>query len=104
MGPDEPFYDPSAWANVTERRYGNTGRNQFYGPGFWNYNMSVFRTFALHGRTAAAVPGRGVQRQNHPQWSNPNGSVTSGNFMRITSTRGNLPGNRYARFGLRLEF
>ena len=38
---------------------------------------------------------------NHPQWSNPNGSVTSSNFMRITSTRG---GARNARVGLRLEF
>ena len=38
---------------------------------------------------------------NHPQWSNPNGSVTSSNFMRITSTRG---GARNARLGVRLEF
>src|SRR5207245_10853024 len=49
IGPDEPYYDPSAWANVTERRYGNTGRNQYRGPGFWNYNMSLFRTFPLQG-------------------------------------------------------
>jgi hypothetical protein len=33
IGPDEPFYDPAAWANVTERRYGTTGRNEYYGPG-----------------------------------------------------------------------
>ena len=61
VGPDEPYYDPTALANVTEQRYGNTGRNQFYGPGFWNYNMSVFRTFPLQRPDAAAVPGRGVQ-------------------------------------------
>ncbi len=42
-------------------RYGNTGRNQFYGPGFWNYNMSLFRTFPLQRPDAAAVPRGGVQ-------------------------------------------
>ena len=38
---------------------------------------------------------------NHPLWSNPNGSVTSGSFMKINSTRG---GARYVRFGARIEF
>jgi len=46
----------------------------------------------------------GFSMTNQPIWSNPNGNVTSVNFMRITSTRTNLPGNRYARVGLRLEF
>jgi hypothetical protein len=104
VGPDEPYYDPSAWANVTERRYGNTGHNQYYGPGFWNTNMSLFRTFQLQGSLRLQFRFEAFSVQNQPIWSNPNGSVTSGNFMRITSTRTNLPGNRYARFGLRLEF
>jgi hypothetical protein len=101
VGADNPYYDPTAWANVTERRYGNTGRNQFYGPGYWNYNMSVFRTFAMPGRTRLQFKAEGFSVTNHPQWGQPNGSVTSGNFMRITSTRG---GARYVRLGLKLDF
>jgi hypothetical protein len=105
IGPDEPFYDPSAWANVTEARYGNTGRNQFRGPGYWNYNMSLFRTFQLRDRTRLQFRVEGFSITNDPQWSNPQGSVTSGNFMRITSTRGDGEGGvRYVRFGVRLEF
>jgi hypothetical protein len=107
VGPDEPFYEPTAWVNVTERRYGNTGRNQFRGPGFWTLNMSVFRTFPLHGRARLQFRLEGFSLANLPQWSNPNGSVTSGSFMRITSTRGDATtggGARNARFGLRLEF
>jgi hypothetical protein len=49
----------------------------------------------------------GFNLANQPQWSNPNGSVTSGSFMRINSTRGDATqggGARYARFGLRFEF
>jgi Carboxypeptidase regulatory-like domain len=101
IGPDEPYYDPAAWANITTARYGNTGRNQFYGPGFWNYNMSLFRTFPLQGRVRLQFRAEAFSVTNHEQWSNPNGSVTSTNFMRITSTRG---GARNARVGLRLEF
>jgi hypothetical protein len=104
VGPDEPFYDPSAWANVTERRYGNSGRNQYYGPGYWNSNLSLFRSFRLQRGMRLQFRAEGFSVQNQPIWNNPNASVTSGNFMRITATNGNLPGNRYVRFGLRLEF
>ena len=105
-GIDAPFYDRSAWANVTERRYGTTGRNQFRGPGYYNYNMSLFRTFRLQGRTRLQFRVEGFSITNNPHWANPNGSVTSGNFMRISSFRANNtdPGNRYIRFGARLEF
>ncbi len=104
VGPDEPFYDPAAFANVTEQRYGTTGRNQFYGPGYWNVNMSVFRTFQLPGNKRIQVRVESFNIPNHPLWNNPNGSVTSGSFMRITGTSGNNPGNRYVRFGARFEF
>jgi hypothetical protein len=103
-GIDEPYYDPSAFANVTVQRYGNTGRNQFYGPGYWNYNMSMFRTFALHGRKRLQVKFEGFSLGNNPQWSNPNTSVTSGSFMMITGTRASGGGARNARVGLRMEF
>jgi hypothetical protein len=101
VGPDNPYYDPTAFANVTVARYGNTGRNQFYGPGYWNYNMSVFRTFAMPGRTRLQFKLEGFSVTNHPQWGQPNGSVTSGSFMRISSTRG---GARNVRLGLKLDF
>ena len=107
VGPDEPYYDPAAWRNVTEQRYGNTGRNQFRGPGFWTLNMSLFRTFPLTGRARLQFRVEGFNLANLPQWSNPNGSVTSGSFMRINSTRGDATtggGARSARFGIRVEF
>lgn len=100
-GVDEPYYDTSAFANVTTARYGNTGRNQFYGPGFWNYNMSLFRTFPMGRQKRLQFRLEGFSITNHPQWGNPNRSVTSGNFMRVTATRG---GARYVRVGLRFEF
>ena len=104
IGPDEPYYDPAAWANVTEARYGTTGRNQFRGPGFSTVNLSLFRSFPLQNRVRLQFRVEGFSVLNQPQWSNPQGSVTSGSFMRITSTRGEGGGARYVRFGARLEF
>jgi hypothetical protein len=105
MGPDEPYYFPASFANVTERRYGNTGRNQFRGPGYWNYNMSVFRSFKLTGRQRVQLRVEGFDVANNTQWVNPNGSVTSASFMRMTATRGNTnPDTRNLRFGLRCDF
>jgi hypothetical protein len=105
IGPDEHYYDPAAFANVTERRYGNTGRNQFYGPGYWMYNMSLFRTFRIQERMRLQFRVEGFHVTNHALWTNPNGSVTSGSFMEINSTRGGAnPIVRNVRFGARLEF
>ena len=101
-GVDEPYYDTSAFANVTERRYGNTGRNQFYGPGYWNYNMSLFRTFSVGGRKRLQVKFEGFALGNNPRFLNPNVSVTSGSFMRISATHASSARN--ARVGLRFEF
>ena len=75
----------------------NTGRNQFRGPGYWNYNMSLFRTIPLQGRTRLQFRVEGFSLANTPQWSNPNGSVTSGSFMRINSTRGAADAGRTQR-------
>jgi hypothetical protein len=101
-GVDVPFYDTEAFANVTEQRYGNTGRNQFYGPGYWNYNMSLFRNFGLGGSKRLQVKFEGFALGNNPRWGQPNASVTSSSFMRITSTHASSARN--ARVGLRFEF
>ncbi len=102
IGPDEPYYDPSAFANVTTAHYGNIGRNQFCGPGFWNYSMSLFRTFPIQGRVRLQFRAEAFSLTNHPQWVNPQVSVTSSTFMRITNTRSDTARN--VRLGLRLEF
>src|SRR5262249_13894547 len=100
VGPDQPFYDPSAWAPVTTRRYGTSGRNAYYGPGYWNYNMSLFRRFPLPNRMQLQFRLEGFSITNQPQWSNPISSITDPRFMHIESAQG----ARSVRLGLRLEF
>ncbi len=63
--------------------------------------MSLFRTFPLQGRQRLQFKVEGFSIANNPQFSNPNPSVTSGSFMRITGTRASA---RNVRVGLRFEF
>ncbi|MPY87011.1 MAG: hypothetical protein GEU99_03725 [Luteitalea sp.] len=104
LGPsaDEPLYDVSAWENITAR-YGNSGRNSVYGPGRWNYNMSLFRTFALNQRMRLQLRLEGFNITNRIHWNNPPTgwrNVGNANFMRIDSTG---PARNF-RLGLRLTF
>jgi len=67
---------------------GNTGRNQFYGPGFMQNNLSMFKEFHFTERIGLNARVDAFQLSNTPQFANPNNSITSGNFGQITSTFG----------------
>src|SRR5262249_9558117 len=41
------FFDTTAFARVTEVRFGTVGRNTMRGPGAVNMDMSLFRNFTL---------------------------------------------------------
>ncbi len=43
----ETLLDPAHFANPPSNRLGNTPRNMFYGPGFWNVDFSMSRSFAV---------------------------------------------------------
>ena len=88
-------------------RFGNTGRNQFYGPGGYNLDFSLFR----------GVPARAARKRlevrieagnifNMPVFANPTGSVTSGTFGQITGLRRQRQSypERQIRFGVRFPF
>jgi hypothetical protein len=69
---------------------GNTGRNQFRGPGYIQDNISLFKSFSIFREAALETRIEAFQLSNTPQFNNPNsgsGNIfTSGNFGRITST------------------
>ena len=47
IGRATPYYDPTAFADVTEARFGNTGYNILRGPGLFNWDFGLTREFAL---------------------------------------------------------
>jgi Carboxypeptidase regulatory-like domain len=103
IGAAGKWFDTTAFAQPTGVRFGNTNRNQFYGPGGYNLDFSLFRTFPIGGQRRLEARMEAGNILNHPVYNNPSGSFTSGTFGQITSVRDNYP-ERQIRVGLRLSF
>jgi hypothetical protein len=108
VGASGTWLDPSAWAQPQGVRFGNTERNQFYGPGGWNIDLNIMRMFPLAGTRQLEFRTEVSNLTNTPKFSNPVTDVNSGNFMRILSTYGSATSGaffeRQIRLGLRLSF
>jgi Carboxypeptidase regulatory-like domain/TonB dependent receptor len=116
VGPGVPFFDPLAFRQVTEVRFGNVGRNSLRGPGFGGVDFGLFRAFRVSEDVEIQFRADASNLTNTPHFNNPvdanrnasnmtfnpDGSLQStGNFMSITSAR---PDERQFRFGLRISF
>jgi hypothetical protein len=98
-GPDELWYDKNAFSQPGNA-WGNTGRNEFRGPGNWNLDFSLFRTIPFgHYRVEIRAESQNVF--NHAQWGNPVTGFTDPNFMRIR-TLARAP--RTIQLGMRFTF
>jgi hypothetical protein len=100
IGSGNPYYDTSAWAPITEVRFGNTGRNTVRGPSWTNIDLSLFRRFPIK-RTTLEARIEAFNLTNTPHFRNPNGDVGSDGFMTITAAQ---PDQRQVRLGLRFSF
>jgi hypothetical protein len=107
IGPNTYWLDPSAFSqpagcpstgcNAQNVQLGNTGRNQFRGPGYIQDNLSIFKSFPIWREAALEMRLDAFQLSNTPQFNNPNsgsGNIfTSGNFGRVTGTLGSGQGS-----------
>ncbi len=103
VGPGKQWFDksnftqpsgcPSSTTPCPNPGLGNTGRNQFRGPGFFQDNISLAKKFNVYRELAAEIRVDAVQLSNTPQFANPNvGSISASNFGQITSTLGSGQG------------
>jgi hypothetical protein len=83
IGADGVYYDPAAFAQPVCVCLGNTTLNQFTGPGGWNLDFSVMRSFPLGGSRRLETRIEATNVTDTPKFANPNSSITSGDFMRI---------------------
>ncbi|MDQ2842503.1 MAG: TonB-dependent receptor, partial [Acidobacteriota bacterium] len=89
---------------------GNTGRNQFYGPGFVQDNLSAFKDFKFTERFVLNARVDAFQLSNTPQFGNPGNSITSSNFGQVTGTLGSgsgvngIGGGRALQLSAKLSF
>ncbi|MBX6358698.1 MAG: TonB-dependent receptor [Acidobacterium ailaaui] len=111
-------------AGISPPHYGNTNRNEFRGPGFFNMNLSVVRDFKVKEWATLQVRADAFGLTNTPHFANPNVSCpanatlpgqlcntgTNNNFGVITGTAqpggffGPDAGNRTMWLGARVMF
>ena len=70
VGNDGTYFDTTAFARVTEVRFGDVGRNSMRGPGVANLDLGLFRSFKIRTSRAAVPPG-GVQRDQYAAFRQP---------------------------------
>jgi hypothetical protein len=103
IGADGVYYDPAAWAQPEGVRFGDTRLNQFRGPGGWNLDLSLFRTIPITARHRLEARVEATNVTDTPKFGNPNGSLTSGDFMRIFGLNSAFTG-REVRLAIRYSF
>jgi hypothetical protein len=79
---------PVAYGSVL----GNVGRNAYYGPGYIQDNLSVFKTFVIWESVSLEARADAFQLSNSPQFNSPQSSITSTTFGKVTSTVGSGTG------------
>jgi hypothetical protein len=111
-GVGQPYFDPLAFRAVTEVRFGNTGRNILRGPGQFNLDGSVFRTFAVREGMGLEVRMEMFGVTNTPQFNNPGATasnMTLNNDGTIRALNGfgeitGASGERQIRFAAKFTF
>lgn len=107
IGVGTPFYDPTAFAQVNEVRFGSSGFNILDGPGIVNWDFGVFREFSITERFKLQFRMESFNFANTPHFGQPEGNVSDSDFMTVTGNT-NLAregiDERQFRFGLRLSF
>lgn len=81
------YFDISSFARVTMPGvFGNAGRDIVRGPGYFNFDASLYRDFKIWERLSFELEADAYSLTNTPHFSNPTSDINSGNFGKVTST------------------
>jgi hypothetical protein len=93
------YFNPAAFTNAPSGSIGGLGRNSFYGPGYVNFDFSLFKEFHISERQKVQFRSEFFNLFNHPNFFNP-GNTVGGGLGIIGGT--NSP--RYVQFALKYLF
>ncbi len=79
------WLNPAPFSVNAVGTFGDTKRNEFYGPGFSSVDSALQKQFSLVERLAIQFRFEAFNTFNHTNLMNPNNSVQSPNFMQISS-------------------
>jgi len=81
------WFSPSAFSQPASGAWGNLGYDAVTGPGRFNTNLSIFKSFLLSEKRGSKLELRAESFNifNHTQFQNVSNSFTASNFGQITS-------------------
>jgi hypothetical protein len=97
-GPGTEAFDPAAFRAPAAGTFGNAPKNIIINPGEMQWDLAVFKNFALGGTRRLQVRAEAFNFINHPNLGGIEANPTSANFARITSKSGSRDVQLSARF------
>jgi Carboxypeptidase regulatory-like domain/TonB dependent receptor len=91
VGTAGPYFDPLAFAPVTQARFGNAGFFSLRGPGLVNLDLGLSRSFRVKERYQMQFRAEAFNSTNTPHFANPGANVSNRQLNADGSVR-NLAG------------
>ena len=82
------WFNPAAFKEQAAGTFGNAPRNLLRNPGDQQWDIALFKNFALRGSSKVQFRAEVFNFPNHPNLSGPNGDITNANFGRIITKDG----------------
>jgi hypothetical protein len=76
--PSTGYLNPLAFQQPADGTFGDLGRNQIYGPGYWNVDFSVTKATRLTERLGLQLRVEFFNVFNHPNFALPAGTIIPG--------------------------
>ena len=96
------WLNPAAFSQAAQFTFGNVSRFiDVRGPGLFNWDLSVFKTFSIKERIRAQFRAEALNATNTAYFGTPNTTVTNSSFGVITSQINNP---RLIQLGTRITF
>ena len=96
------WFNTTAYSRAAHGTFGTAGRSEISGPGLTNWDFSLLREFHFAtGRPYLEFRAEAFNVLNHPNWGEPNTTLSNVAFGRISATRTDM---RQLQFGLKFVF
>ena len=102
-----PWLNTSLFALPAFGTYGDVGKNTFRGPTNWDIDTGLFKNFfpvPSHENLSIQLRGEFFNLFNHPQWADPNVTVSNSTFGSIRSTAGTSADSRIIQLAGKIFF
>jgi hypothetical protein len=101
LGTEAHWFNNCAFVIQPTGTFGNMGRDTMVGPGTWNLDSAIWRTFRVREKYKLDFRGEGFNVLNHANWGNPATALNTGNPGQITSSTGSA---RILQVAMKLTF